>query len=128
MRRLLEGMPQGGVLAIQMPDKSREPALKFQREVGEEGPWRDHPEIESLQRRDDLQVAGSVLRPCSSRSPPTSDILAQRLQYMSSRRRKPDRPKIVKGSSLQPFLSPLGAADREKFLPPAYLQENHRRL
>src|SRR5580658_6533616 len=51
MRRLLEGMPQGGVLAIQMPDNTREPALKFQREVGEGGPWKDHPEIKAAQRR-----------------------------------------------------------------------------
>ena len=35
MRRLLEAMPQGGVLAIQMPDNTREPALRFQREVRE---------------------------------------------------------------------------------------------
>jgi len=51
MRRLLEAMPQGGVLAIQMPDNTREPALKFQREVGEEGPWRDHPEIKAALQR-----------------------------------------------------------------------------
>src|SRR3984893_65093 len=45
MRRLLETMPQGGVLAIQMPDNTREPALIFQREVGECGPWANDPEL-----------------------------------------------------------------------------------
>src|SRR5579872_900832 len=47
MRRLLEALPSGGVLAVQMPDNTREPALRFQREVGESGPWRDHPEIKA---------------------------------------------------------------------------------
>src|SRR5271169_4316848 len=84
MRRLLESMPQGGVLAIQMPDNTREPALVFQREVGEEGPWRDHPEIKAA-ARDDL---------------PSPEAITE----------------WFKGSSLQPFLSPLSAADREKFL------------
>ena len=51
MRRLLEAMPQGRtVLAIQMPDNTREPALRFQKEVGEAGPWQDHPEIKAAPR------------------------------------------------------------------------------
>ena len=33
LRRLLEGLPSGGVLAVQMPDNTREPALVLQREV-----------------------------------------------------------------------------------------------
>ena len=52
MRRLLQAMAAGGVLAIQMPDNTREPALMFQREVGESGPWRDHPEIKAAPRDD----------------------------------------------------------------------------
>jgi trans-aconitate 2-methyltransferase len=53
MRRLVELLPKGGVLAVQMPDNTREPALRFQREVGEEGPWADDPEIKAA-ARDDL--------------------------------------------------------------------------
>ena len=66
MRRLLEAMPQGGVLAIQMPDNTREPALRFQREVGESGPWKDHPEIKAAPR-DDLPSPETITI-CSSRS------------------------------------------------------------
>src|SRR6202161_1174787 len=50
MRRLLEGMAPGGVLAIQMPDNTREPALYFQREVGAEGPWGDDPALKAAAR------------------------------------------------------------------------------
>jgi trans-aconitate 2-methyltransferase len=53
LRRLVELLPQGGVLAVQMPDNTQEPALRFQREVGENGPWASHPEIKAA-ARDDL--------------------------------------------------------------------------
>ena len=53
MRRMIEAMPPGGVLAIQMPDNTREPALRFQRETGESGPWKNHPEVKGA-ARDDL--------------------------------------------------------------------------
>jgi len=39
MRRMLEGMPQGGVLAIQMPDNRQEPTHRIMREVASEAPW-----------------------------------------------------------------------------------------
>src|SRR5205807_4489682 len=52
MQRLLAALPEGGVLAIQMPDNTREPGLVFQGEVGESGPWRDHPEIKAASRED----------------------------------------------------------------------------
>jgi trans-aconitate 2-methyltransferase len=112
MRRLLEGMPQGGVLAIQMPDNTREPALVFQREVGEEGPWRDHPEIKAA-ARDDLpspEAYYDLLKPVASHI----DIWHSVYNHVMA------SPEAItewfKGSSLQPFLSPLSAADREKFL------------
>ena len=45
LRRLLEALIPGGVLAVQMPDNTREPALVFQGEVGQKrsvgGPSRD---------------------------------------------------------------------------------------
>ncbi len=112
MRRLLEGMPQGGVLAIQMPDNTREPALIFQREVGAEGPWRDHPEIKAA-ARDDLPTPEAyydLLKPAASHI----DIWHTVYNHVMA------SPQAItewfKGSSLQPFLSPLSAADREKFL------------
>src|SRR5215468_3793778 len=51
---LVERYPQSQIVGLDSsPDmlkKTREPALIFQREVGEEGPWRDHPEIKGAAR------------------------------------------------------------------------------
>ena len=66
MRRLLEAMPQGGVLAIQMPDNTREPALRFQKEVGESGPWQGSSRGQGGAARRPA-VAGSLLRPAQAR-------------------------------------------------------------
>jgi trans-aconitate 2-methyltransferase len=112
MRRLLEALPQGGVLAIQMPDNTREPALMFQREVGERGPWKDNPEVKAAPR-DDLPPTDAyydLLKPVCSRI----DIWHTIYNHVMA------SPAAItewfKGSSLQPFLSPLDAAAREKFL------------
>src|SRR5438046_4454292 len=39
LQRLLRALPPGGVLAVQMPDNTEEPALALMREVGSRGPW-----------------------------------------------------------------------------------------
>jgi trans-aconitate 2-methyltransferase len=112
MRRLLEAMPEGGVLAVQMPDNTREPGLVFQREVGESGPWRDHPEIKAAARKDlpPPEAYYDLLKPVCSRI----DIWHSVYNHVM-----PSPQAITewfKGSSLQPFLSPLDAAAREQFL------------
>src|SRR3984885_3463067 len=112
MRRLLEKMPQGGVLAIQMPDNTREPALMFQREVGESGSWKDNPEVKAAPR-DDLpptEAYYDLLRPVCSRIDIWHTI------YNNVMASPAAITEWFKGSSLQPFLSPLDAAAREKFL------------
>ena len=112
MRRLLEALQPGGVLAVQMPDNTREPALRFQREVGENGPWRDHPEIKAAPRQDlpPPETYYDLLKPVCSRI----DIWHSVYNHVMA------SPQAItewfKGSSLQPFLSPLDAAAREKFL------------
>jgi trans-aconitate 2-methyltransferase len=112
MRRMLEGMAPGGVLAIQMPDNTREPALRFQREVGDSGSWKDHPEIKAAPR-DDLPTPEyyyDLLKPACSHI----DIWHSIYNHVMA------SPQAItewfKGSSLQPFLSPLDSAAREQFL------------
>ena len=112
LRRLLEALPEGGVLAVQMPDNTREPALVFQREVGESGPWADHPEIKAAPR-DDLPAVEAYydeLKPVCTHI----DIWHSVYNHVMT------SPEAItewfKGSSLQPFLSPLDAAAREQFL------------
>ena len=112
LRRLLEALPEGGALAVQMPDNTREPALVFQREVGESGPWADHPEIKAAPR-DDLPTVEAYydqLKPVCTHI----DIWHSVYNHVMT------SPEAIiewfKGSSLQPFLSPLDAAAREQFL------------
>jgi len=111
MRRLIESMPQGGVLAIQMPDNTREPSLRFQREVGESGPWKDHPEIKAAARGDlpSVEEYYDLLKPAASHL----DIW--HITYNHVMASPAAITEWFKGSSLQPFLSPLSAEDREKF-------------
>jgi trans-aconitate 2-methyltransferase len=112
MRRILEALPPGGVLAVQMPDNTREPALVFQREVGESGPWRDHPAIKAAARQHlpPPEAYYDLLKPVASRI----DIWHSVYNHVMA------SPQAItewfKGSSLQPFLSPLDAAAREQFL------------
>jgi trans-aconitate 2-methyltransferase len=112
MRRLLAALPDGGVLAIQMPDNTREPGLVFQGEVGAHGPWRDHPEIKAAPRQDlpPPEAYYDLLKPVCS----AIDIWHTVYNHVMA------SPQAIvewfKGSSLQPFLSPLDVAAREQFL------------
>jgi trans-aconitate 2-methyltransferase len=112
MRRLIESMPQSGVLAIQMPDNTREPALRFQKEVGEAGPWKDDPEVQAAARGDlpSIEEYYDLLKPVCAHL----DIW--HIVYNHVMASPAAITEWFKGSSLQPFLSPLSAEDREKFL------------
>ena len=52
LRRLLEALPSGSVLAVQMPDNTREPSHVLQREVAANGPWANNPGIMAAPRGD----------------------------------------------------------------------------
>ena len=112
LRRLLESLAPGGVLAVQMPDNTREPALVFQGEVGRVGPWADHPQIKAALRPDlpSVEAYYDLLKPVCSHI----DIWHSVYNHVMA------SPQAIvewfKGSSLQPFLTPLDAAAREKFL------------
>ncbi len=112
LRRLLESLAPGAVLAVQMPDNTREPALVFQGEVGRSGPWAEHPEIKAVSRADlpSVEAYYDLLKPVSS------DIDIWHTVYNHVM----DSPQAIvewfKGSSLQPFLSALDELAREKFL------------
>jgi len=112
LRRLTEALAPGGVLAVQMPDNTREPALVFQGEVGRSGPWADHPEIKAASR-DDLP---SVENYYDLLKPVASHIDIWHGVYNHTMASPQAIVEWFKGSSLQPFLSPLDAAAREKFL------------
>jgi trans-aconitate 2-methyltransferase len=109
--RLLEALPAGGVLAIQMPDNAHEPANMLQREVAENGPWA--MKLAAAAPRADLLSPDAyydLLKPLCARIDIWHTIYNHALPMPQS---------IVewfKGSSLQPYLVALDAAGREGFL------------
>jgi trans-aconitate 2-methyltransferase len=112
LRRLLEALPAGGVLAVQMPDNAREPSHMLQREVAASGPWADNPEMRAAPRSDLLPPKAyyDLLKPVCTRI----DIWHSIYNHVMA------TPQAIvewfRGSALQPYLSPLGAAAREQFL------------
>jgi trans-aconitate 2-methyltransferase len=112
MRRLLMALPPGGVLAVQMPDNTKEPANQLQRDVAAEGPWARDPAITFAPRADlsPPEAYYDLLRPLCSRL----DIWHSVYNHVMA------TPQAIvewfKGSSLQPYLAPLNAAARLQFL------------
>jgi trans-aconitate 2-methyltransferase len=118
MRRLAQSLPAGGVLAAQMPDNTGEPALALQRKVAASGPWANDPQVKAAARGalPPPEAYYDLLKPVCSRI----DIWHTVYNHVMA------APQAIvewfKGSSLQPFLSALDAAAREKFLA-AYTEE-----
>lgn len=112
LRRLLETLPAGGVLAVQMPDNTDEPALSLMRETAIKGPWAGKLAA-AVAARDDLVGPSAyydLLQPVASRL----DIWHTIYNHVMT-----GPPAIVewfKGSSLRPFLSPLDEDTRRGFL------------
>jgi len=111
LRRLLEALPAGGVLAVQMPDNTREPANALQRQVAESGPWARALKV-ATPRADLLSPDAyyDLLKPACAQI----EIWHSVYNHVMA------TPQAIvewfKGSSLQPYLSPLDAAAREQFL------------
>jgi trans-aconitate 2-methyltransferase len=111
LRRLLESLPPGGVLAVQMPDNTREPANALQQEVAANSPWAEDL-TEAVPRSDLLSPDAyyDLLKPVCSRI----DIWHTVYNFVMA------SPLAIvewfKGSSLQPYLNLLDGDAREKFL------------
>ena len=116
LRRLIESLPQGGVLAVQMPDNTREPGLALMRDVANNGPWAGNATLEEAARGDlpTPEAYYDLLKPLCARM----DIWHTIYNHVM------DGPQGVvewfKGSALRPFLSALDAGMRDDFLA-AYL-------
>jgi trans-aconitate 2-methyltransferase len=112
LRRLLTALPTGGVLAVQMPDNTEEPALALMRDVAASGPW-----AAALARtaaaRDDLPTPAAyydLLTPLCARL----DIWHTVYNHVMA---DPDAiAEWFRGSGLRPFLSPLDEEMRHGFL------------
>ncbi len=112
LQRLLKALPPGGVLAVQMPDNTNEPALALMREVGATAPWAAKLAAANA-ARDDLPAPGDyydLLRPLCSHL----DIWHTVYNHVIT---GPDGiVEWFKGSALRPFLSALDAKMQAPYL------------
>src|SRR5262249_54293129 len=112
LSRLLQSLPSGGVLALQMPDNTHEPALALMEKVAAAGLWA--PVIaEANAARNDLprpEHYYDLLRPLCSR------IDIWHIHYNHVLQNHAAVVEWFKGSGLRPFLAPLDAAMREGFI------------
>jgi trans-aconitate 2-methyltransferase len=109
LAQLLQSLPQGGVLAVQMPDNTTEPALMLMEKVAASGPW---AAAVAKTVRHDLpgpEAYYDLLRPLCSHL----DIWHTHYHHVIQ-----DHEAVVewfRGSSLGVFLAPLDRANAEKF-------------
>jgi trans-aconitate 2-methyltransferase len=112
LQRLLERLPEGGVLALQMPDNTDEPALALMREVAKSGPWAAEVGLEAA-ARDDLPTPAAyydLLKPLCTHL----DIWHTVYNHVMA---GPDAiVEWFRGSALRPFLSVLNADMRRGFV------------
>jgi trans-aconitate 2-methyltransferase len=112
LQRLLAALPAGGVLAVQMPDNTAEPALALMREVAASGPWAAAL-APAAAARDDLPTPAAyydLLRPLCTRL----DIWHSVYNHVMA------GPEAIvewfRGSGLRPFLAPLEEHARGDFV------------
>ena len=109
MERLLQALPEGAALAVQMPDNVGEPSHRLMRETAADGPW-----AERLKKvaRDPLPPVAAFydrLKPHATRL----DIWHTNYNHPLN-----GAPAIVewfKSTALRPFLNPLPEAERDAF-------------
>jgi trans-aconitate 2-methyltransferase len=112
LQRLLGKLPDGGVLAAQIPDSLDEPAHLLIREVAREGPWSKQLS-EKARVRDTLPTPGGyydALRPLCQRLEIWHTIYNHALEDAAS------VVEWVKGSGLRPFLELLETTERKQYL------------
>ena len=112
LARLLQSLPPGGVLAVQMPDNTKEPALMLMEKVAASGPWASTIAQASAARNDLPRPEDyyDLLRPLCSHI----DIWHTHYNHIIE-----NHAGVVewfKGSALRPFLAPLDATMRDTFI------------
>jgi trans-aconitate 2-methyltransferase len=118
LRRMLQALRPGGVLAVQMPDNVDEPALALMSQVARRGPWAGNPALAAAARAPlpRPQAYYDLLKPHCS------ELDIWRTIYMHVMAGPEAIVEWFKGSALRPFLSALDPGMGEAFLA-AYLDE-----
>ena len=112
MKRVIEGLPQGGVFAAQMPDNTREPSHVLMEQLANRGWWANYPGLAEAARADlpGPESYYDLFKP-----------LCQRVEiWHTIYNHVMAGPKAIvewfKGSALRPFLSALDAPAADDFL------------
>jgi trans-aconitate 2-methyltransferase len=110
LRRLAAALPEGGCLAVQMPDNKEEPSHRLMREISAlpafQGKSGDGP-------RDPIRSVGEY---DAALSPPCDWVYIWRTTYFQRVNSPDDIVKWVEGAGLRPYLDPLDAAGRASYL------------
>ncbi len=112
LQRLLGRLPEGGVLAAQIPDSLEEPAHLLMREVAREGPWSKQLS-EKARLRDEVPEPGGYY---DALSPLCRHLDIWHTIYNHP---LPDATGVVewvKGSALRPIMEMLETAERKQYL------------
>ena len=112
-RRLIELLPEAGVLAVQMPRNHDRPSHRAIADTVREGPWRSQLEPILLPRE---WPVWEPERYHALVHPVVSEVDVWEVDYLH--RLEGDDPIVewTKGSALRPFLDALGAGEVEAFL------------
>lgn len=112
LARLLKALPAGGVLAVQMPDNTSQPALALMRQVAQRGPFVDHPALEHAARGDlpTPEAYYDLLRPLASH------LDVWHIVYNHVMAGPEAIVEWFKGSALRPFLDALDGVRRNAFV------------
>ena len=108
--RVVAGLPENGVLAVQMPDNVGEPSHQLMRQVAAEGPWAEKLRDAARAPLPPVRTYYDALRPVSQRL----DIWHTVYNHVLA---GPEAiVEWVKSTGLRPFVDPLEPAEREDFL------------
>ena len=112
LRRLTEALPQGGVLAVQMPDNLNEPSHRLMAEVAAAGPWANKLRRASEARAPLPTPQGyyELLKPVARRLDIWHTIYNHPLDGATA------IVEWVKGTGLKPYIDPLEGSERDDYL------------
>lgn len=110
LTRVTGALPDGGVLAVQMPDNVGEPSHQLMRQVAADGPWNERLKQAARSSLLPVRIYYDALRPTVSRL----EIWHTNYNHVL------DGPEAivewVRATGLRPFIDPLEPEEREDFL------------
>lgn len=108
--RIVAALPEGGVLAVQMPDNMAEPSHVLMRKVAADGPWAERLRDAARAPLPPVRIYYDALRPVARHIDIWHTVYNHALAGPEA------IVEWVKSTGLRPFIDPLEPAEREAFL------------